>query len=142
MILLSFFNLQGLNLLRLATASPLVRGNDTDQQALLQFKAKITGDQLNIMKSWNSSIHFCQWIGVTCGRKHARVTELKLRVLKLSGSLSPYIGNLSFLRELDLAGNSFYNQIPREIGGLRRLEALDLTSNSISGEIPSNLSAC
>ncbi|PPD67931.1 hypothetical protein GOBAR_DD35196 [Gossypium barbadense] len=132
----------GLNLLCLATASPLVRGNDTDQQALLQLKAKITGDQLNIMESWNSSIHFCQWIGVTCGRKHPRVTKLKLRVLKLSGSLSPYIGNLSFLRELDLAGNSFYNQIPREIGGLRRLGALDLSNNSINGEIPSNLSAC
>ncbi|TYH51526.1 hypothetical protein ES332_D10G281900v1 [Gossypium tomentosum] len=142
MVLLSFFNLQGLNLLRLATASPVVRGNDTDQQALLQCKAKITGDQLNIMESWNSSIHFCQWIGVTCGRKHQRVTKLKLRFLKLSGSLSPYIGNLSFLRELDLAANSFHNQIPQEIGGLRRLETLDLSNNSISGEIPSSLSAC
>ncbi|KAB2010694.1 hypothetical protein ES319_D10G259000v1 [Gossypium barbadense] len=141
-ILLSFFNLQRLNLLSLATASPVVRGNDTDQQALLQCKAKITGDQLNIMESWNSSIHFCQWIGVTCGRKHQRVTKLKLRFLKLSGSLSPYIGNLSFLRELDLAANSFHNQIPQEIGGLRRLETLDLSNNSISGEIPSNLSAC
>ncbi|PPR84448.1 hypothetical protein GOBAR_AA36264 [Gossypium barbadense] len=142
MILLSFFNLQGLNLLRLATASPVVRGNDTDRQALLQFKAKITGDPLKIMESWNSSIHFCQWFGVTCGRKHRRVTKLKLRILKLSGSLSPYIGNLSFLRELDLVGNSFYNQIPQEIGGLRRLEALHLVNNSISGEIPSNLSVC
>ncbi|XP_052478296.1 probable LRR receptor-like serine/threonine-protein kinase At3g47570 [Gossypium raimondii] len=141
-ILLSFFNLQGLNLLSLATRSPVVKGNDADRRALLQFKAKITGDQLNIMESWNSSIHHCQWIGVTCGRKHRRVTKLKLRILKLSGSLSPYIGNLSFLRELDLVGNSFYNQIPQEIGGLRRLEALDLTNNSVSGEIPSNLSAC
>ncbi|TYI07959.1 hypothetical protein ES332_A10G263000v1 [Gossypium tomentosum] len=141
-ILLSFFNLQGFNLLSLATASPIVRGNDTDQQALLQFKAKITGDPLKIMESWNSSIHFCQWIGVACGRKHRRVTKLKLRILKLSGSLSPYIGNLSFLRELDLVGNSFYNQIPQEIRGLRRLEALNLANNSISGEIPSNLSAC
>ncbi|TYI62698.1 hypothetical protein E1A91_D10G265300v1 [Gossypium mustelinum] len=141
-ILLSFFNLQGLNLLRLATASPVVRGNDTDRQALLQFKAKITGDPLNIMESWNSSLHFCQWIGVTCDRKHQRVTKLKLRILKLSGSLSPYIRNLSFLRELDLVGNSFYNQIPQEIRGLRRLEALHLANNFISGEIPSNLSAC
>ncbi|TYH51524.1 hypothetical protein ES332_D10G281700v1 [Gossypium tomentosum] len=140
--LLSFFNLQGLNLLSLATAIPVVRGNDTDRRALLQFKAKITGDQLNIMEFWNSSIHFCQWIGVTCGRKHRRVTKLKLRNLKLSGSLSPYIGNLSFLREFDLVDNSFYNQIPQEIGGLRRLEALLLTNNSISGENPSNLSAC
>lgn len=141
-ILLSFFNLQGFSLVSLTTTSPAVRGNDSDQQAVLQFKAKITGDQLNIMESWNSSIHFCQWIGVTCGRKHRRVTKLKLRILKLSRSLSPYIGNLSFLRELDLVGNSFYNQIPQEIGGLRRLEALNLANNSISGEIPSNLSAC
>ncbi|TYJ16278.1 hypothetical protein E1A91_A10G241300v1 [Gossypium mustelinum] len=141
-ILLSFFNLHGFSLVSLTTASPAVRGNDSDQQALLQFKAKITGDQLNIMESWNSSIHFCQWIGVTCGRKHRRVTKMKLRILKLSGSLSSYIGNLSFLRELDLVGNSFYNQIPQEISGLRRLEALNLANNSISGEIPSNLSAC
>ncbi|KAE8732893.1 putative Glucan endo-1,3-beta-glucosidase [Hibiscus syriacus] len=136
-ILLSSFNLLGL-----ATASPVVRGNDTDQQALLQFKAKITGDHLRIMESWNSSIHFCQWRGVTCGRKHHRVTKLELQLLKLSGSLSPFIGNLSFLRELRLAGNSFYNEMPPEIGRLRRLEKLDLTNNSISGEIPSNLSAC
>ncbi|XP_052477889.1 probable LRR receptor-like serine/threonine-protein kinase At3g47570 isoform X3 [Gossypium raimondii] len=120
----------------------LVRGNDTDQQALLQFKAKITDDQLRVMESWNSSIHFCQWHGVTCGHKHQRVNKLKLQFLKLSGSLSPFIGNLSFLKELNLSGNSFYNQIPQEVGHLRRLEILDLTSNSISGEIPPNLSSC
>ncbi|TYH00333.1 hypothetical protein ES288_A10G267200v1 [Gossypium darwinii] len=122
----------GFNLLSLATASPVVRGNDTDQQALLQFKAKITGDPLKIMESWNSSIHFCQWIGVACGRKHRRVTKLKLRILKLSGSLSPYIGNLSFLRELDLVGNSFYNQIPQEI-------RVDMSDNQLTGEIPALL---
>ncbi|XP_039067516.1 putative receptor-like protein kinase At3g47110 [Hibiscus syriacus] len=117
-IILSCFNLQGLNALGIATTTetPVVRGNDTDQQALLQFKAEITGDQLKVMKSWNSSIHF--W------------------------SLSPYIGNLSFLRELNLVGNNFYNEIPSEIGRLKRLETLDLTNNSISGEIPFNLSAC
>ncbi|TYH51616.1 hypothetical protein ES332_D10G288400v1 [Gossypium tomentosum] len=120
----------------------VVRGNDTDQQALLQFKAKITDDQLRVMESWNSSIHFCQWHGVTCGHKHQRVNKLRLQFLKLSGSLSPFIGNLSFLKELNLSGNSFYNQIPQEVGHLRRLEILDLTSNSISGEIPPNLSSC
>ncbi|PPD89838.1 hypothetical protein GOBAR_DD13226 [Gossypium barbadense] len=45
-------------------------------------------------------------------------------------------------RGLNLADNSFYNQIPQEIGRLRRLETLQLTNNSIRGEIPSNLSAC
>ncbi|TYI99067.1 hypothetical protein E1A91_D01G261500v1 [Gossypium mustelinum] len=123
-IFLSCFNLLGL-----ATGSPVVGGNDTDQQALLQFKAKITGYQL-------------EWRGVTCGRKHRRVTKLELQHLKLSGSLSPYVGNISFLRKLSLEGNRFYNKIPQEIGRLRRLQILDLTNNSISGEIPSNLSAC
>ncbi|XP_052477887.1 probable LRR receptor-like serine/threonine-protein kinase At3g47570 isoform X1 [Gossypium raimondii] len=141
-ILLFCFNLLGHYFLGLATATTVIRGNDTDQQALLQFKSKITSDPLKVMESWNSSIHFCQWYGVTCSRKHQRVTKLELQLLKVSGSLSPYIGNLSFLREFNLAGNSFYNQIPQEIGRLRRLEILDLINNSISGEIPSNLSAC
>ncbi|KAB2063998.1 hypothetical protein ES319_A10G258600v1, partial [Gossypium barbadense] len=127
----------GFNLLGLA--SLVDGGNETDQQVLLQFKVKIIGDQL---RSWNSSIHFCQWLGVTCGRKHQRVTRLELQFQKLSGSLSPYIGNLSFLRELNLSGNNFRDDIPQEIGGLRRLETLSLINNSLSGEIPSNLSAC
>ncbi|KAB2032899.1 hypothetical protein ES319_D05G410100v1 [Gossypium barbadense] len=139
-ILLSLFNFQGLNWCGLT--SPVVRGNDTDQEALLQFKAKITGDQLKVMTSWNNTIHFCQWRGVSCGRKHRRVTKLELQFLKLSGSLSPYIGNLSFLKELNLEENSFYNEIPQELGHLKRVETLDLANNSISGEIPSNLSAC
>ncbi|TYH51513.1 hypothetical protein ES332_D10G280800v1, partial [Gossypium tomentosum] len=142
-ILLSYCNLQGLNMLCLATKSPVIRGNVTDQLALLQFKAKITGDQLKIMESWNSSSHFCQWrCGVTCYRKHQRVTKLELQFLELPGSLSPYIGNLSFLKGLNLANNNFYNQIPQEFGRLRRLETLELSNNSLSGEIPSNLSAC
>ncbi|PPS18635.1 hypothetical protein GOBAR_AA01937 [Gossypium barbadense] len=139
-ILLSCFNSHCLNLLGLADT--VLSGNATDKQALLEFKAKITGDQLKVMESWNSSIHFCQWHGVTCGRKHQRVTKLELQSLKLSGSLSPHIGNMSFLRVLNLMDNSFYNQIPQSIGGLRRLETLYLTNNSISGEIPSNLSSC
>ncbi|TYG50671.1 hypothetical protein ES288_D10G193800v1 [Gossypium darwinii] len=135
-VLLSYFSLPGLNLLGLA--SPVVRGNDIDRQALLHFKSKIIGDQLKVMESWNSSIHFCHWHGVTCGRRHQRVTKLELEYLKLTGSLSPYIGNLSFLREFSLAGNNFYNQIPREIDRLRRLEILILTNNSISVEIEGN----
>ncbi|XP_040957984.1 probable LRR receptor-like serine/threonine-protein kinase At3g47570 [Gossypium hirsutum] len=133
---------KGLNLLGLAHAATVVRGNDTDLQALLQFKAMITGDQLKVMNSWNSSIHFCEWHGVTCGRNNRRVIKLELQFLKLLGSLSPFIGNLSFLKELNLASNNFHNQIPQEIGRLRRLETLQLSNNSITGEIPSNLSSC
>ncbi|KAL1150675.1 hypothetical protein V6Z11_A10G279900 [Gossypium hirsutum] len=102
----------------------------------------ITGDQLKVINCWNSSIHFCQWHGVTCGRNDRRVIKLELQFLKLSGSLSPFIGNLSFLKELNLVSNNFHSQIPQEIGRLRRLETLQLSNNSMTGEIPSNLSSC
>ncbi|XVF01312.1 hypothetical protein REPUB_Repub04eG0077100 [Reevesia pubescens] len=139
-ILLLCFNLKGPQLL--GSAALVINGNETDRQALLEFKAKITGDQLGIMRSWNNSVHFCQWHGVKCGRRHQRVTELDLRALKLMGSISPSIGNLSFLRLLNLENNSFSQELPQEIGRLHGLEELILTRNFIRGEIPSNISGC
>ncbi|KAM4072560.1 hypothetical protein ACB094_11G146800 [Castanea mollissima] len=121
----------------------VVRGNnETDRLALLEFKAKITHDPFEVLSSWNDSIHFCQWRGVTCGRRHQRVTALDLQSLKLVGSISPHIGNLSFLRNINLQNNSFYNEIPPEIGRLLRLHSLSLFNNTMSGKIPSNISGC
>uniref|UniRef100_A0A6N2LU92 non-specific serine/threonine protein kinase n=1 Tax=Salix viminalis TaxID=40686 RepID=A0A6N2LU92_SALVM len=82
------------------------------------------------------------WSGVTCGGQGQRVTELDLHSSQLVGSLSPYIGNLSFLRLLSLENNSFTNNIPQEVGRLVRLQTLMLGSNSFSGEIPANISHC
>ncbi|OMO54627.1 hypothetical protein CCACVL1_27711 [Corchorus capsularis] len=119
-----------------------VSGNVTDQQALLEFKAKITSDPVGVMKWWNNSVHFCEWPGITCGRRHQRVIGLDLQSCKLTGAISPYVGNLSFLRVLDLQNNSFSHEIPPEVGLLRRLRGLILANNSIGGEIPSNISGC
>nr|XP_023910066.1 probable LRR receptor-like serine/threonine-protein kinase At3g47570 [Quercus suber] len=94
------------------------------------------------MSSWNDSIHFCQWKDVSCGRRHQRVTVLNLQSQKLVVSISPNVGNLSFLGKLNLENNSFYNEIPPEIGRLHRLEVLLLNNNTIGGTIPSNLSSC
>ncbi|XP_023910079.1 probable LRR receptor-like serine/threonine-protein kinase At3g47570 [Quercus suber] len=116
--------------------------NVTDQLALLEFKAKITHDPFGIMSSWNDSIHFCQWQGVTCGHRHQRVTVLNLQSQKLVGPISPFVGNLSFLRNLTLQNNSFHSVIPPEIGRLRKLQVLRLDNNTISGIIHSNLSSC
>lgn len=117
-------------------------GNETDRLALLEFMAKIDADPFGVLSSWNSSVHFCQWYGVTCSRRHQRVTVLDLNSLKLAGTISPHIGNLSFLKVLDLKNNSFRQNIPPEFGRLRRLHTLYLYNNSLSGKIPSNLSRC
>ncbi|KAJ9175876.1 hypothetical protein P3X46_014384 [Hevea brasiliensis] len=117
-------------------------GNETDRLALLEFKARIPHDPLGVMSSWNDSINFCLWQGVTCSHRHQRVISLNLMSLQLAGSISPHIGNLSFLRELSLDNNSFSQEIPSEIGRLSRLQYLYLLNNSLSGGIPSNLSGC
>ncbi|KAK2633225.1 hypothetical protein EUGRSUZ_L00172, partial [Eucalyptus grandis] len=114
---------------------------EIDQLALLEFKARIA-DPSGVLSSWNDSSHFCNWYGVTCGHKHRRVTILDLGSKNLSGVVPPHIGNLSFLREVNLENNTFHAKIPPHFGRLLRLQKLSLTNNSFSGQIPSNLSYC
>ncbi|CAI0416003.1 unnamed protein product [Linum tenue] len=92
----------------------------------------ISTDPLGALSSWNDSVDFCGWNGVTCSTRHQRVTVLDLRSMQLSGPISPHVGNLSFLRELYLSNNS----------RLHRLERLYLLNNSFTGDIPAELSSC
>ncbi|KAK9061026.1 hypothetical protein SSX86_018206 [Deinandra increscens subsp. villosa] len=116
--------------------------NDTDYQALLKFKSMITKDPYGVLTSWNESFHFCDWSGVSCGKRHKRVTVVKMNSKGLEGSLSPHVGNLSFLRAFKLFNNSFEGTIPHELGHLSRLGVLDLSRNKFNGVIPTNLSSC
>ncbi|CAN6565418.1 unnamed protein product [Malus baccata var. baccata] len=125
-----------------SASSSRLAGNEVDRLFLLAFKAEIVTDTLGILSSWNESIHFCHWPGITCGCKHKRVTVLELQSSGLAGHLSPHIGNLSFLRILRLENNSFSHIIPPEIGRLFRLKKLVLFNNSFSGHIPFNISRC
>ncbi|KAL5703703.1 non-specific serine/threonine protein kinase [Ranunculus cassubicifolius] len=117
-------------------------GNDTDRQALLAFKNGITQDPHNVMSSWNHSTHFCEWFGVTCSLRHQRVVTLDLGNHELVGTVSPSLGNLSFLQVLNLSSNNYHGEIPQEFGRLSRLHHLDLSINSFGGKIPLNLSKC
>ncbi|XP_059458510.1 putative receptor-like protein kinase At3g47110 [Corylus avellana] len=123
----------------LAAAAPT---NETDRFSLFKFKEMITNDPFNFFATWNGSTHFCNWQGVTCGRKHQRVTALDLHGNSLSGSISPYIGNLSFLMVFNLSDNFLHGEIPQQVVLLFRLQRLDLTNNSLIGEIPSNFTNC
>ncbi|PRQ56836.1 putative protein kinase RLK-Pelle-LRR-XII-1 family [Rosa chinensis] len=119
------------------------RNNETDRLALLAIKAEIRQDPNGIMSSWNDSIHFCLWHGVACSQRHLqRVIILDLNSLELAGTISPQVGNLSFLQNLVLYNNSFTHEIPPEIGHLRRLRELRLDNNSLTGPIPSTIYSC
>ncbi|GLJ39668.1 hypothetical protein SUGI_0810960 [Cryptomeria japonica] len=58
----------------------------------------------------------------------------------LFGPISPFLGNLSFLRVLDLQNNSFQGHIPYQLGRLFRLKRLRLSGNQLSGSIPPEFS--
>ncbi|KAL5560744.1 hypothetical protein UlMin_036955 [Ulmus minor] len=110
----------------------------TDQSALLALKAQITHDPQNILSTnWSTSTPVCNWVGVTCGLRHHRVTVLKLSYFGLTGTIPPHLGNLSFLTQLRFRNNSFYGSLPIELTHLRRLKFISFGYNDFTGEIPS-----
>ncbi|KAH9606348.1 hypothetical protein KSS87_023338 [Heliosperma pusillum] len=117
-------------------------GNETDHTALLAIKSKLLDPSNRILSSWNDSIFHCSWEGVTCGRKHNRVTVLNLSSRGLAGTISPFIGNLSFLRVIALYNNSLSGNIPAQLSHLSKLHGILLHNNTLIGQIPHNISNC
>ncbi|KAK9913727.1 hypothetical protein M0R45_037536 [Rubus argutus] len=139
-----FIYLRVITLLLLFQPTTLVKslGNGTDRFALLKFKEAITTDPYGFLNSWNDSFHFCHWQGITCGTKHQRVVALNLQSHNLHGTISPYIGNLSFLRFINLGNNSFYGKVPQQVNHLSRLRHLNVSENRLEGDMPVNLTFC
>ncbi|KAJ7521935.1 hypothetical protein O6H91_19G075900 [Diphasiastrum complanatum] len=101
------------------------------------------------LASWNFSVDPCDFhstsefvCGIECESsipKHRRVTHLALDGSGYTGTLSPFIGNLSFLLSLDLSGNAFEGFIPETVGKLNMLVRMDLSYNNFSGIIPQSI---
>lgn len=89
--------------------------NETDYQALVKFKSMITKDPYDFLSSWNDSFHFCDWGNVLCDKRIKRVVGVNLMSKGLEGSLSPFVGNLTFLRIFLLVNNSFKGTIPQDL---------------------------
>ncbi|RXI08820.1 hypothetical protein DVH24_022964 [Malus domestica] len=121
--------------MNLSSADPF--GNETDRLALLKFKESISADPLGFLNSCNDSFHFCNWYGVTCSRRHQRVAALNLQGSDLRGTISPHIGNLSFLRSshLNLSDNILEGEIPVNLTYCSELSIISLTSNRLTGNI-------
>ncbi|XP_021802023.1 probable LRR receptor-like serine/threonine-protein kinase At3g47570 [Prunus avium] len=108
----------------------------TDQSALLALKTHITSDPYNILANW-STTSVCNWVGVTCGARHLRVTSLNLSYMDFIGTIPPHLGNLSFLVALNFNNNSFHGTLPHELSYLRRLKLISFRYNNFMGSIPS-----
>ncbi|CAN1252486.1 Probable LRR receptor-like serine/threonine-protein kinase At3g47570 [Linum perenne] len=137
MTLTIFLHLAAITMAQLAAPTNI----QTDKESLLAFKSEITSQSANLLPSWNQTTSSpCQWEGVTCNRFNQRVESLNLSNSGLTGSISPHIGNLSFLRSLQLQNNQLIGSLPDHLGSLVRLRVLNLSSNSLEGSIPLNIS--
>ncbi|CAM0948775.1 unnamed protein product [Alopecurus aequalis] len=126
--------------LQLASAREF--NSTTDVDSLLAFKASLS-NQNNVLAAWNTSADFCRWPGVGCSLKHKdRVTVLKLSTEGLTGTITPSIGNLTFLRILDLSENNLHGEMPSSVGRLSHLRYLDLSNNSLHGDVNADLKNC
>ncbi|XP_059310939.1 leucine-rich repeat receptor-like serine/threonine-protein kinase BAM2 [Lycium ferocissimum] len=118
-------------------ATCLAMNIKTDKSSLLALKSHITSDPDEILSTnWSSLTSVCNWIGITCGSHHKRVTALNISEMGLTGSVPPQLGNLSFLVSFDLSFNNFHSKLPPEFSRLQRLRVIDLSYNNFTGEIP------
>ena len=89
-----------------------IHENSVDLHALLDFKQGITNDP-QALNNWNTTTHFCRWNGVNCTTTPPfRLSTLMLAGQNLQGQITPSLGNLTFLKTLDLSNNSFFCSIP------------------------------
>ncbi|KAM3264095.1 hypothetical protein P3L10_001089 [Capsicum annuum] len=65
----------------------------TDEAAILAFKAHITSESNGILsKNWTKGTNICNWIGISCSKRHQRVTSLVLKSFGFRGSIAKEIG--------------------------------------------------
>ncbi|XP_034688474.1 protein NSP-INTERACTING KINASE 3 isoform X3 [Vitis riparia] len=119
-----------------ATLSP--SGINYEVVALMTIKNNLN-DPYNVLENWDiNSVDPCSWRMVTCS-SDGYVSALGLPSQSLSGTLSPWIGNLTNLQSVLLQNNAISGPIPDSIGKLEKLETLDLSHNKFDGGIPSSL---
>ncbi|KAB2616706.1 LRR receptor-like serine/threonine-protein kinase [Pyrus ussuriensis x Pyrus communis] len=112
--------------------------------ALRAIKSSLVDPNKNL-SNWNRGDPCtANWTGVFCYNTtlddgYLHVQELRLLNMNLSGSLSPELGLLSYMKILDFMWNKISGSIPKEIGNITSLELLLLNGNQLSGSLPEKL---
>lgn len=125
----------------------------SDVQALFLVKAALDPASIqagSCVSTWNFSVDPCDNLfgpeffscGIECEPGDGgtlRITSLQLDSSGYAGTLSPAIGNLSFLQYMQVSGNTLMGAVPSSIGQLNLLTMLDISANSFTGALPATL---
>ncbi|CAL0325122.1 unnamed protein product [Lupinus luteus] len=111
---------------------------DSQGDALFALRSSLNASA-NQLTDWNQNqVNPCTWSRVYCDQNY-NVLQVSLAFMGFTGTLTPRIGVLKYLKTLSLQGNGITGGIPKEIGNLTNLNRLDLENNRLTGEIPSSL---
>lgn len=101
--------------------------------ALLQF-LKAAGYPQTIAQSWIGTDPCKTWTGITCSGTD--VVSMSLASQDLVGTISPFLANITTLRQILLNDNNLSGSIPNSLTTLPALATLDISNNNISGLVP------
>lgn len=112
--------------------------NLLDQESVTSLSRNIFSNPTSSPLNWNVSIDCCYWEGISCD-DYGSVIRLWLPSRGLKGTLSPSIGNLTRLIQLNLSGNSISGPVPDGVfSSLNHLQVVDLSVNHFSGVLDSS----
>lgn len=117
-------------------SAPDNSGLAADCNLLLAVRDTLAGDG---KLDWRKDRPVGAWRAVVVRGSPARVRELRLRSLGLSGRIPPELGKLAKLRKLALQRNALKGPIPPQLGNLKDLKVLRLERNELTGAIPTEL---
>jgi hypothetical protein len=108
---------------------------DSEYQALVALYNATDGPTWGPRFGWMLDASPCSWGGVTCEEGH--VTWLMVGIMACPATLPPELGNLSYLKTLDVCFNpELAGTIPPELGNLSALERLGSAIHSLPAPSP------
>ncbi|KAK4488771.1 hypothetical protein RD792_004556 [Penstemon davidsonii] len=117
-----------------------------DGLSLLSLKSAVDGGAASsfAFSDWNEEDATpCQWTGISCMNvtksEDPRVVGISVSAKNLRGYIPSELGNLLYLRRLNLHGNNFYGSIPEQLFNASSLHSIFLYGNNLSGSLPPSL---
>lgn len=110
---------------------------DILKEALIALYNATNGDNWINNDNWCSVKPVSEWYGINV--LSPTYITIDLGNNNLAGSLPKEIGQITYLRQLNLCGNQLSGEIPKELGNLQYLTNIHLDNNQLSGKIPDEI---